>query len=204
MICDGILRIFFGLFKVTLLAVALQPSAGVFAIYEGAAPWEIWGLLFIYTWYFYINFSGYSDLAIGIARLFGFRLNENFSYPYFRKNIADYWNNWHISLSHFAQRNVYVPMGGYRPRTQYLALFATIMVIALWHNISLGMVVFGTYHGMGLIVHRLWSQRQVKTESLISDWGSIALTYLFVAIGFPLLILPLPDALNFYAKLAGV
>jgi len=204
---QGVLRIFTGIIKVALIAVALQPSAAVFNVYENESPLHLWLLLFTYTWYFYINFSGYSDLAIGTARLFGFELNENFKYPYFRKNVADYWNNWHMSLSHFAQRNVYVPMGGYRVRTQYIALFATIMVIALWHNITWGMVLFGCYHGAGLMAHRYWStvrQNNTGPEALWQGWGKIAATYIFVTLGFPLLVMPLSEAIHFYGSLTGL
>jgi alginate O-acetyltransferase complex protein AlgI len=206
-IYQGLLRLFMGGFKVLVIAVALQPSAAVFSAYEYQSVPMIWLLLVIYTWFFYINFSGYSDIAIGMSRLLGFKLLENFHYPYFQRNVADYWNNWHMSLSHFAQRNVYVPLGGYRKKTQYLAIFATIMVIAMWHNITWGMVVFGIYHGLGLIVHRIWSQRNPpmgSDERLWQLWCKIGATYLFVTLGFPLLILPLNYALDFYSALIGL
>ena len=203
----GSLRIFFGLIKVLIIAGVLQKSTVVFQTYETAPFYKIWIYLFIYSWYFYLNFSGYSDLAIGTSRLFGFKLKENFNYPYFRKNIADFWNNWHMSLSHFAQRNAFVPIGGYRKKTQFLAIYATIMVIALWHDVSLGMVIFGCYHGLGLIAHRIVADRAGKRmgpEQRVSAWSKIIGTYIFVTLSFPLLALPLEKASRFYLALLGM
>ena len=91
--------------------------------------------LFVFALYFFFNFSGFSDVAIGSARLYGFRLKPNFDNPYMKTNPQAFWNSWHMSLTRFAQRNVFVPLGGMRPQHQYRAIFATIMVIALWHDL---------------------------------------------------------------------
>ena len=114
----GCLRIATGYLKIVIVGVVLAPVSTIFQSYPDESAGMIWSYLFLYTWFFYLNFSAYSDIAIGFARLFGFKLKENFSYPFFQKNIADFWNSWHMSLSRFAQRNVYVPMGGYRKETQ--------------------------------------------------------------------------------------
>lgn len=205
-IYHGVMRIVFGLIKVVLIAGLLQKSASIFGSYEQASLVKIWGFLIIYTWFFYLNFSGYSDLAIGVSRLYGYKLKENFCFPYFRRNIAEFWNNWHMSLSRFAQRNAFVPLGGYRKQTQYLAIFGTILVIALWHNISWGMLVFACYHGAGLIVHRMLSDRvpQSSNDSWPINWAKIFGTYLYVTLSFPLLVLPLEEAGSFYLALAGL
>ncbi len=206
-IYQGLMRIAFGLIKVLILAAILQKSAVIFQTYDTAPTLKIWAFLFIYTWFFYLNFSGYSDLAIGAARTYGFKLKENFAFPYFRPNISEFWNNWHMSLSRFAQRNAYVPLGGYRKKTQYLALFATILVIALWHDLSLGMIIFATYHGAGLIIHRYFSDRKAKdtkADNFITLWSKILATYLFVVLSFPLLVMPLEKAGQFYLSLVGL
>ncbi|MCI5060504.1 MAG: hypothetical protein MRY79_05465 [Alphaproteobacteria bacterium] len=203
---DGLMRIAFGLVKVLLLATLLQKSASIFGNYETAQTFKIWGFLFIYTWFFYLNFSGYSDLAIGISRMLGYKLKENFGFPYFRRNITEFWNNWHMSLSRFAQRNAFVPLGGYRKETQYLAVLATIFVIALWHDISWGMVIFAAYHGAGLIIHRLYSDRiatKERDDNIFLNALKIFGTYLFVTLSFPLLVLPLEKAGAFYLSLGG-
>ncbi len=206
-IYQGIIRIAFGLIKVLLFAAILQRSASVFQIYETAPVAKIWLYLFVYTWFFYLNFSGYSDLAIGLSRACGFKLKENFNFPYFRTNIADFWNNWHMSLTRFAQRNAFVPLGGYRKKTQYMAIFATMMVIAMWHNLTLGMVLFAVYHGGGLILHRYFSDRSGNKkidDSLTVTWSKIIGTYIFVTLGFPLLVLPIEKIGAFYLSLVGI
>ncbi|NQZ15095.1 MAG: hypothetical protein HRT94_09785, partial [Alphaproteobacteria bacterium] len=157
-IYNGLMRISFGLIKVLLIAGVLQKSAVIFQSFEAKSIVIVWGYLIIYTWFFYLNFSGFSDLAIGIARLYGYKLKENFCFPYFRRNIAEFWNNWHMSLSRFAQRSAFVPLGGYRKKTQHIATLGVIFMIALWHDISWGMVIFALYHGTGLIIHRMYSE----------------------------------------------
>lgn len=203
---NGLMRISFGLIKVLLLAAVLQKSAVIFQSYESTNILKIWGFLIIYTWFFYLNFSGFSDMAIGIARLYGYKLKENFCFPYFRRNIAEFWNNWHMSLSRFAQRNAYVPLGGYRKKSQYIALLGTIFIIALWHDISWGMVLFALYHGLGLIVHRYHSDKRGKVQSanIFTNWLKIFSTYLFVVLSFPLLVMPLEKAGSFYLSLVGL
>lgn len=205
-IYNGLMRIAFGLIKVLLLAAVLQKSAAIFQTYESANLIKIWGLFIIYTWFFYLNFSGFSDLAIGISRLYGYKLKENFCFPYFRRNIAEFWNNWHMSLSRFAQRNAFVPLGGYRKKTQYIATLGTIFVIALWHDISWGMVLFALYHGAGLIAHRYYSDKRGKVENnnIAINWIKVFVTYFYVLLSFPLLVMPLDKAGSFYLSLVGL
>lgn len=204
-IYHGLLRIAFGLIKVLLIAAVLQKSAVIFQSYDTAATIKVWGFLFIYTWFFYLNFSGYSDLAIGVSRLIGFKLKENFCFPYFRRNISEFWNNWHMSLSRFAQRYAYVPLGGYRAKTQHIAILGTIFIIALWHDISWGMVIFALYHGAGLIAHRVISNKNKEKENnIFVNWTKILITYLFVTLSFPLLVMPLESAGHFYLSLVGL
>jgi D-alanyl-lipoteichoic acid acyltransferase DltB (MBOAT superfamily) len=205
-IYKGLMRVSFGLIKVLLLAAVLQKSAVIFQSYETASVAKIWTLLIVYTWFFYLNFSGFSDLAIGIARLYGYKLKENFCFPYLRRNIAEFWNNWHMSLSRFAQRSAFVPLGGYRKKTQYIATLGTIFVIALWHDLSWGMVLFALYHGIALIAHRYWSDKRGKVENnnIILNWVKIFVTYFYVLLSFPLLVMPLDKAGDFYLSLVGM
>lgn len=203
----GVVRIALGLLKVLVLGDLLKSSGSVFLSHPELSLPGIWLSLFAFVWFFYLNFSGYSDLAIGVSRLFGFQLKENFSFPYFRRNIAEFWQSWHMSLSRFAQRNAFVPLGGYRARTQFVAVFVTMMVIALWHDLSLGMLLFGTYHGIGLIVHRLVQRRfgaPTYADGSPRAWLAVATTFLFVAFSFPLLIVPLGQAARFYLAVVGL
>lgn len=207
-IFHGLISIALGLLKVIVIAGLLKESANTFTTYTSGNLWAAWFGLFVYMWYFYLNFSGYSDLAIGGAKLFGFNLKANFKFPYFSTNISDFWNRWHISLTKFCQRNVFIPLGGYRQETQYIATFATMMTIALWHELTFGMVVFGLYHGIGVIGHRIFQQRFSATRlfpaGVTGNMIKLSLTYLYVAISFPLLVMPLEKAASFYLFLIGV
>ncbi|MDG1463359.1 MAG: MBOAT family O-acyltransferase [Gammaproteobacteria bacterium] len=205
-VLEGFFRIAMGATKITCAAVLLAPVSTIFQSYSAEPFWIVWLYLFFYTWYFYLNFSAFSDMAIGVSRLLGFDLKENFNFPYFQENIAEFWNNWHMSLSRFAQRNVYVPMGGYRIERRSLATVATMMVIALWHDLSIGMVLFGFYHGIALLVHRAYGERfkQKNSRAPVPACFRVAGTYVFVALSLPLLLLPLPQATSFYLALLGV
>jgi alginate O-acetyltransferase complex protein AlgI len=194
-----------GLVKVFVLAYPLEQSSDVFVFYETNSALALWGELFLFSWFFYLNFAGYSDLSIGVARLFGFRLKPNFNNPYFRLNTQDYWNNWHMSLTRFAQRNVFTPLGGMRANRQYVAITATIMVIALWHNISWSLVVFGFYHAAALVGARVMNARRPAPAdpSLRLRVGKNLAMFVFVMLGLPLLVLEIGDAPAFYSSLVG-
>jgi alginate O-acetyltransferase complex protein AlgI len=201
---SGLLTIGLGALKVFLLAYLLRGSQDVFALgtHQGN-PLQYWLELAMFAWYFYFNFSGFSDMAIGSARTFGFRLAPNFNNPYLKTNPQDFWNSWHMSLTRFAQRNVFVPMGGMRARTQYVAIFATMMVIALWHDLSLPLVIFGLYHAAGLIIHRWWVARHpVQPQGpRVRRVGAWAAFFLYYLISLPLLMLDLSAIPDFYERL---
>ena len=204
-VLEGCKRIAYGFIKIFLFAFWLRESTNVFELYDSMQTWKIWLSMIMFTWYFYFNFSGYSDIAIGAARMFGFVLKENFSFPYFKRNIQEFWNHWHMSLTRFAQRNIFVPFGGYRPRTQHRAIFATMMVIALWHDLTLPLVIFGLCHGTGLVVHRTYMR--LRGDASMPQWhGHVSrlATYLFVTISFPLLFLPINKLAVFYLAMIGV
>lgn len=200
---EGGLQIFVGLVKVFVLAWPLRTSIEVFASYGANPAWLVWFELFLFAWYFYFNFAGYSDLAIGVSRLFGFRLKPNFASPYTKTNPQEFWNSWHMSLTRFAQRNVFVPLGGMRSRSQYLAIVATIMVIALWHDLTLPLVVFGVYHAVGLVAHRVASARRpTRDRGQLAILKPVAL-FTFVMLSLPLLVVDMGDVGGFYAALLG-
>ena len=108
----------------------------------------------------YCDFSGYSDMSIGIAAMMGFRLRENFNFPYQSANISEFWRRWHISLSTWFRDYLYIPLGGNRVTRfrMYLNNFITMVVAGLWHGSTLMFVLWGTMHGVGLVVHK-FSQR---------------------------------------------
>lgn len=201
---SGALTVTLGALKVFVLAYLLRGSQDVFALStrDGSAL-DYWLELVMFAFYFYFNFSGFSDMAIGAARIFGFRLAPNFNNPYLKTNPQAFWNSWHMSVTKFAQRNVFVPLGGMRSRTQYVAIVATMMVIALWHDITLSLVLFGLYHSAGLIGHRWWSARYPVREprGLARRLGATILLFAFFVISLPLLMLDLGALPMFYERL---
>lgn len=207
-VLSGGLRTAWGFFKVLFLVSLLQPSSMIFEHYGDQGVFTIWIYLFAYTWFFYINFSGYSDIAIGLSRIHGFKLKENFNNPFFARNIIEFWSGWHVSLYRFARRNVFVPLGGYRANRHLFALAGTMMTVALWHALSASMVAFGVYHTAGLLTHRAFTQWKeksgLKLDHPLAKISCGFITYLFVYMSFPLIVLPFGKALMFYAAMFGV
>lgn len=201
---SGLITITIGAVKVFVLAYLLRGSQSLFALStQTGSPLDYWLELIMFAWYFYFNFSGYSDMAIGAARIFGFRLAPNFNNPYLKTNPQDFWNSWHMSLTRFAQRNVFVPMGGMRARTQFVAIAATMMVIALWHDLSLSLVVFGLYHTAGLILHRIWVARHPvpRPRPRVRALGAWAFFFVYYLLSLPLLMLEPAALADFYGRL---
>ncbi|MBV9126595.1 MAG: MBOAT family protein [Verrucomicrobia bacterium] len=157
---EGVRRFILGLGKKVLLANPLGQAANtIFALdhhtaLTGSVAWL--GIL-CYTLQIYFDFSGYSDMAIGLGRLFGFRFLENFNYPYISRSLGEFWRRWHISLSSWFRDYLYIPLGGNRHgRTRTLFnLLAVFFFCGLWHGASWSFVVWGLWHGGFLIGERL-------------------------------------------------
>jgi alginate O-acetyltransferase complex protein AlgI len=201
----GLYRILSGLTKLFIVSTFLENWGGIFRSYDRPG-WQIFLALYIFAFYFYFNFAGFSDLAIGTGRLFGMVLPENFRWPLLRRSPQEFWNNWHASLSRFAQRYIFTTAGGMRSRTRPLALLATMMVIAWWHDLTASWTLFGLYHGLGLIVHDIWSRNRPATLEAAREsvWYSAASTLMlmtFVVLGFPIISLPFNELGAFYARL---
>ena len=155
----GIRRFVIGLGKKMLVAnIVAVPADQLFAL----PPSELtaahaWLAAACYTLQIYFDFSGYSDMAIGLAHLFGFRFKENFNYPYVAQSIQEFWRRWHISLSAWFRDYLYVPLGGNRvpSRRVYLNLVTVFFLCGLWHGASWTFVVWGLYHGAFLVLERL-------------------------------------------------
>jgi alginate O-acetyltransferase complex protein AlgI len=203
----GVWRITAGFFKIFVLAQTLKPWEAIFYSFDRPLYQTFIGL-YAYAFYFYLNFAGYSDLAIGTARLFGMRLPENFRWPLFRENPRQFWNNWHATLSRFAQQYVFTFAGGMRHEHRNRALLATMMVIAWWHELTLSWTLFGLYHGAGLIAHNIWSQKMGAGADLKNSWTySLVCRFLllsFVALGFPIISMMPSQLPHFYLHLVGI
>jgi D-alanyl-lipoteichoic acid acyltransferase DltB (MBOAT superfamily) len=152
-----------GLFKKTIIADTLaQVATPAFdAAHAGAhlTLVEAWMGALAYSLQLYFDFSGYSDMAIGLARMFNIRFPANFHSPYKAVNIADFWRRWHMTLSRFLRDYLYIPMGGNRrgPARQMLNLFLTMLLGGLWHGAGWTFIIWGALHGIFLAVQRLWS-----------------------------------------------
>ena len=155
----GIKRFIYGLSKKVILsnsfAYVVDDILGRdIATLSGSAMWLA---IFLYTLQIYYDFSGYSDMAIGLAKMFGFDLHENFDYPYISKSITEFWRRWHISLSTWFKEYVYIPLGGNRKgkvRT-YINLFVVFLLTGVWHGASFNFIAWGLLHGFFNIIEKL-------------------------------------------------
>lgn len=203
---EGLLLIASGLFKVFVVSYPLQASSDVFGALKQNSLGRIWLELLLFTLYFFFNFAGYSDLAVGASRVLGFNINRNFDWPYAKTNPSSFWNAWHISLTGFFRRNVFVPFGGMRQNTQYRAIFLTIMSIALWHDISIPLVVFGLYHAAGLMGHRYVSSKRPakQAQSFLARLPKMAAVVGFFGLSLPLMVINTNQIVPVYSALVGV
>jgi len=157
MIHSGAQLILWGFVKKVAIADSLGVHANrIFDQPEGAHGVELWLGLYCFALQIYADFSGYTDIARGVSRLFGVELMLNFRQPYLSRNITEFWRRWHISLSTWLRDYLYVPLGGNRrgPARQYLNLILTMLIGGLWHGAAWTFVVWGGLHGLYLAVHR--------------------------------------------------
>lgn len=156
---DGIRRLTIGLAKKLILANTLGQYADVvFRLPSQELSAALaWLGLACYTMQIYFDFSGYSDMAIGLGKMFGFTFLENFNYPYISRSITEFWRRWHISLSSWLRDYVYIPLGGNRvsPFRTYFNLMLVFLLCGFWHGASWNFVVWGIWHGAFLVIERL-------------------------------------------------
>jgi alginate O-acetyltransferase complex protein AlgI len=153
----------------------------------------------------YTDFSAYSDIAIGSARLFGIAVPENFDWPYCYTNITDFWRHWHISLSSWLMDYVYIPLGGSRvpiPRI-YMNLLVTMFISGLWHGAGLNFIVWGVLHGLMLAVHRWWRHRPSAVPSVrfYAKTFSWLVTFVCVNLAWAFFCMDIHTALYFFRRL---
>ncbi len=169
---EGLLLFFIGLFKKVVIADNLAPyanstfnaaSTSILTFSESALG------IAAYTLQIYFDFSGYSDMAIGLGLLFGLRLPDNFKSPYKSTSIIDFWRRWHITLSNFLRDYLYIAMGGNRfgKLARYRNLYLTMVIGGIWHGASWNFVIWGALHGIYLIVNHFW--RFLKKFTFLSE-----------------------------------
>jgi len=156
-----------------------------------AKPWDydaasVWGATLYYAVQIYCDFSGYSDMAIGLAALLGYRLCLNFHFPYFAANVTEFWRRWHISLSTWLRDYLYVPLGGGRGSRWFVHrnLLLTMLLGGLWHGAAWNFVLWGGLHGAALVVHREWRRLVPPASAVGTVFRRIGpvLTFSFVCI----------------------
>ena len=188
--CAGIQIYMVGLFKKIVLADRL--SVFVNQVYGTPKAFDSLTILLAvlaYSLQIYFDFSGYSDMAVGAARILDIRLPQNFNLPYLSHNVTEFWKRWHITLSSWLQDYLYIPLGGNRKgvlRT-YCNLIITMVLGGIWHGASWTYVIWGLLHGGALVVHKLWSsfsRSLSKTHSVLSNTLSVMGTFFFVSLAW--------------------
>jgi alginate O-acetyltransferase complex protein AlgI len=179
----GLYLILFGLFKKVAIADGVAPSVDQIFNSSGTVSWiDVVAGTLLFAIQIYCDFSGYSDIARGVAKLFGVDLMVNFNQPYFAKNPREFWQRWHISLSTWLSDYLYKPLGGNRGTLAFTCrnLMITMLLGGLWHGAAWNYVLWGFYHGTLLSIHRVW------TASHVSSAGAVARNWLVnaVRIGF--------------------
>ncbi len=202
---DGLIRFIHGFAKKVLFADALAPVADrAFGLPRDALDTgTAWLGLLCFTLQIYFDFSGYSDMAIGLARMLGFRLLENFRDPYLATSFTDFWRRWHISLSTWIKEYLYIPLGGNRvsEARSYANLCFCFLLSGLWHGASWNFVLWGCAHGLFLVADRAcWLRWQPALPTVVN----IALTFLLVMLTWVFFRCPeFTHALDFFRALAG-
>lgn len=207
---DGGRRILLGLFKKLFLAAALAPLAAGLQK-PGLTAGAYWLAAHAYAWQLYVDFSGYTDIAVGASRLFGLKVQENFDWPYLRGNISLFWKHWHMSLTRWFRDYLFIPLGGSRVAFRRI-LFNTLVVMfvtGLWHGAGWNFLFWGLLHAVALISWRVY--RRYLWPHLPQFWQetrwyqglSILLTYNFVVLAWIPFTTNMPQALHVLRVMGG-
>ena len=190
-----------------LALISLDAASAVQATSAGS----LWILLYAYSFRLFFDFSGYSDIAIGIGLLYGIRLPENFDRPYLKSSIAIFWQSWHMTLSNWVRFYVFTPLSRHLLRRKQpppaivillVSHLATMIIIGLWHGIAWTFLLWGAWHGLGLFIHKIWSDRTrrwylgLKNRPRLQrawSWAGIVITFHFVLLGWVWFAMPNPE-----------
>ncbi len=205
-------RLFVGLFKKFVLADALAVIAlnDILVTQVKSAGW-MWFFLYAYSLRIYFDFSGYTDIAIGLARVLGIRLPENFAAPYLKPNLTQFWNSWHMTLTQWFRAYFFNPLTRAMrsskiswpvPVIILITQVAAMVLIGLWHGVTWGFALWGLWHGLGLFVQNRWSEwargkqpswLQTRAGAMIFNAAGVFLTFNFVSLGWLFFTLSTPD-----------
>ncbi len=202
-VARGLTLLAIGLAKKVLIADPLAIEAN--AAFGSVVPLtfgDAWFAILCYTMQIYFDFSGYTDMALGMALMMNIRLPQNFDSPYRRRNLQEFWRHWHMTLTRFLRDYVYIPLGGNRRGEAYtaFAIVVTFVLGGLWHGANWTFVLWGLLNGVGLVALRLWSRTGVRLPELAA-W---AITFVFVNAAWVLFRAPdVATAHSFYLSLFG-
>jgi alginate O-acetyltransferase complex protein AlgI len=213
---DGLWRLFVGLFKKLALANLFYGFVAANDVFRRSNPTPLIGWLWLlaYALYLYFDFAAYSDIAIGVARLMGLRLPENFANPYLQPNITRFWQAWHITLSTWLRDYIFFPLSrGLLRRfgSRFAALIllishvTTMVICGLWHGLTAGFAIWGLWHGLGLFAHSQIPalRRRFALPALPAAFGT-AFTFLFVTLGWVFFNNELGAAFRMFGALFGL
>jgi len=182
---DGLFCFSIGLAKKVLIADSLAGVAdAIFKLTDNGLTTEwAWVGILAYAFQIYFDFSGYSDMAIGLAKIFGFDFLENFNRPYISQSITEFWKRWHISLSRWMRDYLYIPLGGNRVSAlrNYFNLFIVFVLSGFWHGASWNFIIWGMIHGSFVIMDRLFIHKLIK---YLPRFVNVALTFLVVLVAW--------------------
>jgi alginate O-acetyltransferase complex protein AlgI len=213
----GIWRILLGAFRKFVVADTIGVLAAPLLEANTTSPLIVVAV-YAYAFKIYFDFAGYSDMAIGTARLFGFTVMENFDGPYLRRNLSEFWRTWHASLTRFITEYIYIPLGGNRRGTAR-AIVNTLVAMGLsglWHGAAGHFIAWGLWHGVGLGVLRLWKAGAKRLRARVGWLDRVAatrvgrvasyglgwaLTFHYVVAGWVLFVLPVGESLGVYRAL---
>ena len=199
---EGIQRFVIGLAKKVLIANALGELCEIFKVSQDWSVLYVWLYAVSFTLHIYYDFSGYSDMAIGLGKILGFEFMENFNYPYISRSITEFWRRWHMSLGQWFRDYVYIPLGGNRCRKSrwVLNLLLVWFLTGLWHGAEWNFALWGLYFAGLLLVEKLWLGQKLESHPIIGH----VYTCFSVTIGFVLFnAANLTEALTYIGALFG-
>lgn len=210
-VSEGLYRILIGLGKKVIIADSMVNFTGPLANPLNATGADCWVAVYAFAVKIYFDFSGYTDIAVGSAKILGVQVPENFNRPYLQQNISAFWNNWHMSLSSWIKDYLYIPLGGNRGTLLFTLrnLIIAMTLCGLWHGAAWNFAVWGLYHGLGMSLYRVYRKKGGQFITTIERLPaplikvvSIAITFHFVCIGWVFFATDLNTAFQFLASLA--
>ena len=205
-IYSGLVRLFSGMGKVLILSFVLGKIWNEISLAVNESTITVptaWLGIICYSLYLYINFSGYIDISIGLSKMFGIALPENFNYPYYSSSISEFWRRWHITLGAWFRDYVYIPLGGSKKGNVYLHLMIVFILTGLWHGSSWNFILWGIYNGCFIIAERIIRDKKIYTG--MPCILKRLFTYLIILIGWVLFARNgLVDSIKYFKCMIGL